>query len=1435
VATFKTPVPTHLCIFVTDPESGRPVTRLPLYAEAAVPRIVPMPPLNERFREPVRAALIEADSTATGAVRDRVEKAALEALVQILAEASRNQLLTQPERVRELFNRVFRATLAASGRALMADIPQADLKPLINAALRRMAAEMGLDLVPEAEDVGAIWADPLGVLTTDHVGYASFDLKRLRPEVQVMLAEAIEARRNDPQAVLKLAIWVYPYGHAGRFDALSQARFGFDAVVARLAMKWNTLPPALINMGPRALQNPSLTDWRLSAASFAASPKTLVGENGCEELVPANLALQEFVLRQVVRLTNVPQGFGVPPGFKAAYVDDYKVSWFSLGHSLGEILYSLPLAPGETVKLAVIDWSWDSLTKRDETTKLTEEILHQTHRDRTITETVKAGLKELQHGSSFMGGAAGASGGSGGANLGVVGLGAAVGNTWSLGGSTATSDGSRDLAAENVQRLNDSFSQASSAQRELNSTVVIQARQEEKESIQTRTFSNYNHSHTLTILYYEVLRHYRVTVEWVRRRPAVLVKLPIKLPGVLTAQVLLSRRYLLEPYLLDKKLGAAFDAAARFLLGVEKLNRETDKWGATLQTTDPGAKSFVKLIAQFTTTSVDTNEPVFVVLQLHDGRAFEFQCDGAGAEGTSPEFEKPLPVPISWNQIKGFEIKLKNINAGGDWQETNVLITMVTAANERVNVLADWTIRTLSGSDSNATTGLMLAVQPPPATTTSGVGPKPKRVDFISAEDDLALQTLITHVDSNRTYYNSVLLLATDPNTIAIEFEGMTWSPGQMISDHVDPTPLDVFGSYVAFPLAKQLAVVDDTIVVDIAAALNGNDPARRQWAAERLAAMSDAERQSVLERLPLASAKSERLTSMATRGVFAEGKLGHCNVSEEIDNTRFWKWEEHPIPIEAPGINPVTPVQPQPQQVSATPTAFPQSLVNIVNPTAAPDPTGLAAALSLLGTPNIFRDMSGRQEVADLLKKLSDNTIAIADAATRAREIQGKYGSNLQGLGQGGGGASTGGPGGVSSQPGGPTASNDPTKGVQQLAGANNDLVGYADADVIKKNANKISDSTGQLAARLAFGLDADVADAGGGADASSVSPFSTVSYAAEMSPSGTQNTRLATAMQTVRATLSNDNKTRLDNVSIIVVKLTPSGTMDYAGVRETSMYFSGSLLKVSLLYTSFELVARVNALAPGITANSVSDFFAKVAQEFDAKIASAVPSITAGPWRKVQFDKALTATPGAAGKYSVKMSQRHDQDLRSIFSNQLQNDGARECMHRLGFSYVNGALAAAGFLGLAAPNGIWMATDYIKDVPPDPGNWRSFEVPVVTGTSSAAMTTLMMANLLNQIHRRKLIDAATSQTMRDIYATAGAWLSTLANPNAFSFTAEGAKVGHSDSASANVGMVMSEALFIKRKSDSSPFVAVWQNVPDPLGAQPIYQVIDELVKNWP
>jgi hypothetical protein len=64
---------------------------------------------------------------------------------------------------------------------------------------------------------------------------------------------------------------------------------------------------------------------------------------------------------------------------------------------------------------------------------------------------------------------------------------------------------------------------------------------------------------------------------------------------------------------------------------------------------------------------------------------------------------------------------------------------------------------------------------------------------------------------------------------------------------------------------------------------------------------------------------------------------------------------------------------------VGLAPTAFPQSVVNIQAPQALPDPSGLAAALKVLGTPDIFRNQSLGKETAALLQKLSDNATAMA------------------------------------------------------------------------------------------------------------------------------------------------------------------------------------------------------------------------------------------------------------------------------------------------------------------------------------------------------------------------------------------------------------------------------------------------------------------------
>lgn len=1017
-------IPGRLGLFVINPDTGKPVPGLPLFAEVAVPRITPpIPPANRALLEPIVAALNDLEPGLDWDTMEAIATVFRQALANVLTPASITMLLNDFPLAQDLATKTLGEVLAQSPNGTLAGMPSRDLLSACETILRDLAQPFDLELREILADSGILWSEPLGVLTTDHVGYVSFDLERLRPDVRQMLASAIALRLADPTANLDTEIRVLPYGSTTQYEVLSQGRIGADAVVGRLPIAANIMPPALQNMGPRSLQNPGLTDWRLSPASFAASPKSLLGENGCETMLPASVALQEFVFRQVVRLTDgFPDG-GLPAGYKAAYVDDYKVSWFQLGHSLGEILYSLPLAPAETVKLAVIDWSWDSLTSRDETTKLTEDILHQTHRDRTISETVKAGLKEYQHGSSFMGGYAHSGGGSGGMDLGVADVGAAAGDAWSLGGSTASSDGSRDLTAENVQRLSDSFVQASSSQRELSSTVVIQARQEESESIQTRTFTNYNHSHTLTVLYYEVLRHFRVTTEWVRRRRAVLVDYPKRID--FKEDNLLLYRHQLEPNLLDPALAAGFAA----LDHRETIRLDQERFGINpaVQPPPPFWEGDVEFemfeLGLWSREDTADNVTTYVVTageglrekkyELHyvykgpDAGEYNAHNINSGERFDGGESEqwtlvKPFDqttgryVSIPWKNIVGFQfekwgdddwrITYLTINAFGSQGKFPGWVTYLTGWKTDVDLF-------FLGSEpsSQSFTGIKR-----PGAWPAPNAPLLNPTQSISSQEYNAIKRLVAHVDANEAYYNRVVSLSTSTDDIAIAFEGMPW-PGGTLADHADPQPLDVFGKWVAYPLAKQATTtIDDSVIVDLATALAGNDPARKQWAVDFIAALSPADQEEVQSRLALANTKSERLVSMPTRGVFAEGKLGHCNVSEEIDDTKFWKWEEHPIPFEAPGINAVTPISPEPQAVTPTPTPFPAAMVNVVSPTPAPDPTGLAAALSLLGTPNIFRDMSGREEVADLLKKLSDNTISIAEAATKARQIRNEHGEQL-------------------------------------------------------------------------------------------------------------------------------------------------------------------------------------------------------------------------------------------------------------------------------------------------------------------------------------------------------------------------------------------------------------------------------------------------------
>lgn len=960
-------MPTHLSVFALDSKTGSPLPGMPVYAEvgvaaAVIGRAVPLDAVLE-------AALLDAVESADKPFAedpqsvDRLRSALAEALGRVLTPEGRARLIQDAppgEVLRELIVRAQKET----GLETLVGLDQAQLTRAAQDAVRAYAQAHELPTVSE-QDESTVWAYPLGVVATDHVGYLSFDLTRLPEEVRFILAQSLEARTVDPNAPVPVTVWLYSRAlDAARIDGLRQARFARDAVVVKLEL--SSPDPDMASMPMRtglSMQNPSLIDWRLSGGSFASNPRTLLGEGGCEDLFPANVALHQFNLYQVVRLTDldlVPQP--LQDRIRVGVVHEYRLSWVPLGHSLGEILYSAPLAPGESMNLAVVDWSRRDETKRAEDTKLDEQLVHNERRDRTITETVQASLHEYQHGSSFLAGAALSVGGA--YSAGAYGL--AAGLAGSLGGSTSSTDGSRQLAADTVQKVSDNISQASTAMRELQSTVVVQASQAEKEVIETRAIANYNHSHTLTVLYYEVLRHFRIVTELVARRPAVFVRARADwFSGADADRNILENRGAIESALLEPRFTEGLNALER-VAHHEAVTRTTPPPPAAVDQAD---REFAFFTFHFQTALALNDDAKSLFIGAHligvpsggqnvqlrnaDGNPDILASHGSFREAdrvTTFTARPPDGVSaVKWRDIASVYI---HFQLQGDILATFARIWLEARdAGGNTETLADENYRA-AGGDLHITdnVGIVLparrpaAPMPPPQQSPEATEDQAKRID------------LLEHIQYHSAHYSRSIVLNVEKEERARQLDAVIFPDGSTALDKIENRPLEVLGDFVAYPCS------DSTWIGAITKKL--------------------AETDKLAESKAVSMLLEERLVTLPTRGVFAEAKLGRCNSSEEIDNTRFWDWQTSPIPRMASEIAPATPVTPKSEQLPATPTVFPSPIVNIVNPPAAPDPTGLAGALTLLGTSDIFRDMSGRQEVAGLLKTLSDNSVKIAEAA---------------------------------------------------------------------------------------------------------------------------------------------------------------------------------------------------------------------------------------------------------------------------------------------------------------------------------------------------------------------------------------------------------------------------------------------------------------------
>lgn len=287
--------------------------------------------------------------------------------------------------------------------------------------------------------------------------------------------------------------------------------------------------------------------------------------------------------------------------------------WVNTGTSLGEIVYSLALAPGESRNIAILDWTRSQRTKRSEDTTAREQLTNNLFHVRALDECTAVTAGEHQNGGTLLaagtlatagarvasvamvGGLAGALPGSAigafagaalgaptgpgdlattlaGAAAGAVigfGIGAAGATSGSqLGAANAQlgvlrtdSSGNRTVTTDVHQDIAERISQNASNIRSLRSNIFVSDDQSETQNLTGRNITNYNHSHMLNLQYYEVLQRYRAELRMTAAEP--LLFLPFR-PLDFNLELIKNYWSILRTGVEDLELRKNFDRLVRF-------------------------------------------------------------------------------------------------------------------------------------------------------------------------------------------------------------------------------------------------------------------------------------------------------------------------------------------------------------------------------------------------------------------------------------------------------------------------------------------------------------------------------------------------------------------------------------------------------------------------------------------------------------------------------------------------------------------------------------------------------------------------------------------------------------------------------------------------------------------------------------------------------
>ncbi|MEU5941137.1 hypothetical protein ABZ807_18530 [Micromonospora sp. NPDC047548] len=658
----------------------------------------------------------------------------------------------------------------------------------------------------------------------------------------------------------------------------------------------------------------------------------------------------------------------------------FREVWRADGYSLGDLLYSLPLAPGQRRQVAVVDWDRRTSSAREERLEFEEHLDALLTRDRDVQEIVGTDLhEEVAAGSrnTTWGVAGGIGAGFIGSGFGIFG-GVAGGASGSS--SSSWQDAARTFSADSMQQLRDRVSQRSSALRSQRSSVVQSVGQGETVRAETEAVANYNRCHALTIEYFEVLRHFLVTHELADVRECLFVPLPMVAFDRAKA---LRWREILERFLRKPELRGGFDAIERIADNWVGWDFPQARYSEEAPESIEGELRISFLLprprdAADGAFQVAMWQPLAPFLPVDTLELFTAKLNERTARERDRIFRTEIAPGIAEQLVQ--KLRLALVGPDGGESEVPVDATLVSRYAETTPLYV--TVNQAGGipavpRDDIAHVKIWYdgPALPPDAQVIVHSGrlryrtphlsamlfDDPRILDDIKLGDAVVIATpltqrevrdpraedvelagrLVAHLNDHLEYYHQAIWVNLDAQRRfmlldAVEVPGLG---GRSVASLCSNQLIGIVGNSLVLPAAPGLRL-DPTLTVPD----DGPDGSAQP--------------------VPLVNAYAAPpapplRVSVPTRGVYAEAVAGSCNACESIDDSRYWRWNNDGQ-LELPQILPVSTDSRASEEPDLTPTPLPAPLVQIQNAPAMPDPVGLGAAFGLLSKPGLFQDITG-------------------------------------------------------------------------------------------------------------------------------------------------------------------------------------------------------------------------------------------------------------------------------------------------------------------------------------------------------------------------------------------------------------------------------------------------------------------------------------------